>query len=33
MVIQINVAVILIIIFKIFKRSMADKLVNKNGTQ
>lgn len=33
MVIQINVTVILIIIFKVFKRSMADKLVNKNGIQ
>ena len=33
MVIQINVTVILIIIFKVFKRSMSDKLVNKNGIQ
>ena len=33
MVIQINVTVILIIIFKVFKRNMIDELVNKNGIQ
>ena len=33
MVIQINVTVILIIIFKVFKRSMVDKPMNKDGIQ
>ena len=33
MVVQINVTVILIIIFKVFERSMIEKLVNKNVIQ
>lgn len=33
MVVQINVTVILIIIFKVFERSMIEKPVNKNVIQ